>query len=767
MHYKTIIKNFLILSVFLFAGQSVKAAHIVGGDVYYTFVRFNSDSSRVTYRIDINMYRDKFSDGAPFDAGAKFGIFRQNLNGTWSYFDERPLNPGPVSDVPATDDPCVDEPSNVGVEETQYSFEYTFEVINTAYMIAYQRCCRNNSISNIFDPGDTGAAFSVVISSEAMRLGNSSPQFREFPPIFICGNNPLDFDHSAADIDGDVIRYNFCAPKQAGGIVDAQTGGDLGCCDCVRPEPLGCLPDFDDVVFRPPFTSLQPLGGSPTVSIDPNTGLISGTPVIQGQFVVGVCAQEFRNGVLISEIRRDFQFNVVECIPQVIASFDYEIINDNTMNDECQMFEINSCGENTVFIKNDSQIPSEIFAYHWTFFNPDGSVLDDQDGGTELRDIEVTFPGIGQYDGVMILNEGTECSDTACFFVNIFPSIEADFEFEYDTCVAGTVQFTDLSFTGADQIESWSWSFEGREFSDDINPAFQFDEPGSHAVVLRVEDNNECVAEITKVIDYFPVPQLIVVEPTTFVGCSPADIFFSNLSTPIDESYDILWDFGDGNTSGEISPTHTYLEPGNYSVSIDIVSPVGCTTSASFDSWIRILQGPTADFDYSPDEPNNFTDEVRFTDLSSNAGAWQWDFAGLSTSFSQNPSYAFPDTGFYDVVLTVFHPITNCPDTMIQTVEIRPLVTLYMPNAFTPNNDNKNDDFRGKGYTAAISDYTMTIWNRWGELVFESNDPEEGWNGKVNNAGKNSPQGVYVYKVVYTDPRGNKKMLDGHLTLLR
>jgi len=90
-----------------------------------------------------------------------------------------------------------------------------------------------------------------------------------------------------------------------------------------------------------------------------------------------------------------------------------------------------------------------------------------------------------------------------------------------------------------------------------------------------------------------------------------------------------------------------------------------------------------------------------------------------------------------------------------------------MPNAFTPNNDGENDDFKGKGYIQAISDYSMNIFNRWGQLVFESSDPNIGWNGLLNNTGQASPQGVYVYKVSYRDPRGERKVLEGHLTLLR
>jgi gliding motility-associated-like protein len=90
-----------------------------------------------------------------------------------------------------------------------------------------------------------------------------------------------------------------------------------------------------------------------------------------------------------------------------------------------------------------------------------------------------------------------------------------------------------------------------------------------------------------------------------------------------------------------------------------------------------------------------------------------------------------------------------------------------MPNAFTPNNDGKNDEFKGKGYLQAISNFNLSIWNRWGQMVFETDNPTEGWNGQFGNSGAMSPQGVYVYKANYTDPRGEKKKVEGHVTLLR
>ncbi len=769
------LKGLIFIICFSFH-SSLNAAHIVGGEAHYTFLRFNSDTTEVTFRIEFLMYRDTEGNGANFDNpgdgnnGAVFGIWRQDDVGNWIFVDRlQNIDHGQIIRVTQEDDPCVEEDSDVGVEETNYVFDYTFPIVNTSYKVAYQRCCRNNSINNIREPGETGAVFDVEITAESQIQGNSSPQFNNFPPIFICQGLSLTFDHSATDPEGDILRYRFCAPFASGGTADVNTGGNRGCCDCVRPAPEICGPEFENAIFLPPYTPEAPLAGDPIVAIDPVTGQITGTPQTLGQFVVGVCVEEFRDGVLMSSIRRDFQFNVVPCTPTVIAEFAYEIVDQTGSSaNECDEFLINSCGEQTIEIINDSRLETSIFEYHWTFFFEDGTELDDIVGGAEVRDVQVTFPDIGAYSGQMILNEGSDCSDTACFVINIYPDIEADFESVYDTCIAGPVAFTDLSRTGAaGGLSEWEWNFMDGNLGFDANPEHQFDSPGDYLVQLTATDVNGCTATRVRNVDWKPIPNLIIVEPSSFIGCNPAEIFFNNLSSPIDSTYDITWDLGDGNFSNEISPTHVYEEPGVYSVSVQIVSPFECETSEDFPSWIRILEGPDADFAFSPDEPNNFNSTVSFTDLSTSADNWIWNFNNEATANVQNPTYTFQDTGIQEVKLTVFHPVTNCPDTITKLIDVRPLVRYFMPNAFTPNNDAQNDVFLGNGFYDGLSDFNFTIWNRWGEQVFQSNDPREGWNGQKNNNGQQSPQGVYVYKVSYTGPRGEREALDGHVTLLR
>jgi gliding motility-associated-like protein len=426
-----------------------------------------------------------------------------------------------------------------------------------------------------------------------------------------------------------------------------------------------------------------------------------------------------------------------------------------------QNFLINSCGENTLTFNNNSFDIANIRSYDWEFVSGD-VVLTSTD-----RNATITFPGVGKFDGTMIINKGTECADTAMVSVNIFPSITADFTFDYDTCIAGPVVFNDQSTSDAGPIVDWEWEFgDGNSVLSTKDPSYQYNSPGDFLARVTVTDNNQCTDQIDKIVSWKPVPSLIIIEPTTFIGCKPADIFFNNLSNPIDSSYIIEWDFGDGNKSDEISPSHVYSETGIYDVRIDITSPFGCTTFRNYRDWIKVEPSPTADFNFTPDEPTIFSKDVTFTDASIDAVGWLWVFGQSGISLDQNPTFTFPDTGVYKIDLIVVNDV-SCTDTMTQIIDIKPFVTYHLPNAFTPNNDASNDEFLGLGISNSISDFRMTIFSRWGEEVFSSKDPSLGWNGRKNNNGEDSPSGVYVYNVEYLDPRGERVFKRGHLTLVR
>lgn len=748
----------LALLVLLSCPVSLLAKHIIGGDITYEYVSDAGANSKV-WRFTMKIYRDCNGGGAPFDSDASIAIYKGTYTNNTLY-DDFAINFNDFTKLIPDTPQCVTQIPNVCVQEAVYVFERTLPIsaLNESYFVVYQRCCRNESITNIITPGSIGATYMVELTRDAQLANNNSPVFKNFPPIIICNNFPIDFDHSAIDQEGDLLLYEFCAPLEGGGPL--LQFPDLSSCIGAKPTP-SCGPPFDNVIFiTPTYSPGAPMGGNPVVSINQITGLITGTPKLIGQFVVGVCVKEFRGGQLLSVIKREFQFNVTNCTPDV-----YTKIETDSISFALDKYVIKSCGAKTVQFDNQSGKLDNIDAFRWEFDMLGATVTDDVNWSPAF-----TFPDTGIYHGLLILNpDGGQCSDTANITVRIYPEVKADFSYAYDTCVAGPVAFTDLS-SGEGTVNFWQWKFgvPGAPLSNEQNPSYLYGIPGNHPVTLLVVDQNICSDKETKIINWFPAPPLIVIRPDSYLGCAPADIFFDNLSTPIDNTYKVEWDFGDGGTSsGVISPTHLYTEPGIYDVKVAITSPIGCYIDKTFLNLIRVEPSPTAAFTFDPkDGLTTFNNSVTFTDQSTGAAHWNWQLGPDYTTLQQNPTYAFPDTGVVNIRLIVTHP-EGCKDSAFAQLDIRPEIFWYMPNAFTPNADSKNESFLGKGFLEGATNFTMSIWNRWGEKVFETNDPLEGWNGRQKNIGGMSPAGVYVYLVSFTGPRGEGHEYKGYATLVR
>lgn len=749
---------FALLTLLFFLPDIAFSMHIIGGEITYECLGDAPNNSK-RYRFIMKIYRDCLGSGADYDNPAEMAIYRGTPGGTvfTTVQNFKVSNPIITNLVPVPPE-CIAQIPNVCVQQAIYTFERVLPVLaDESYFIVYQRCCRNLTISNLINPGDVGATYAMELTAAAQSVCNDSPVFKNFPPIIICKDFFLDFDHSATDSDGDQLVYDFVAPLQGGGPLLQPPA--LTSCEGAKPTPP-CAPPFENVIFAPPYSLANPMGGNPVVDINSVTGLITGTPNTQGQFVVGVRVREFRNGVLLSELRRDFQFNVADCEPTVLANIEtdsFKIVGS-------KKFAIKSCGENTVEFQNLSVDQSKITSWEWRFDLQNGNIFSE----TQNWNATVPFPDTGFYTGLLILNPNSECGDTAFISVDIFPKVTASFAYDYDTCIAGPVIFTDQSF-GDGTIDRWDWRFgvPGGQ-STEQDPEYQYPIPGDHPIRLRVTDENICSDDTIQVIEWFPVPPLIIIEPSSYLGCAPALIFFDNLSTPIDDSYDIVWSFGDGTTLEDtISPTHLYTEPGAYDVSVAITSPIGCFTSANFPNLIRVEPSPIADFECDPDTLlTNFNNTVHFIDKSIDAAHWNWQLDRFKTTIEQSPTFTFPDTGLVKVRLIVTHA-EGCKDSMIKYLDIRPVVLWHMPNAFTPNGDGLNDGFLGKGFLEGATNYNMTIWNRWGELVFETTNPDEEWNGRAQNTGGMSPAGVYVYLVTFTGPRGEPFEFRGFATLVK
>ena len=201
------------------------------------------------------------------------------------------------------------------MQATTYKTIVDLPSIPGGYIIAYQRCCRNSSLNNVINPLESGSTEWIAITEEALALKNSSPRFITWPDVYICANKPLIFNHSASDTDGDSLVYKICNPFDGASFQFPQ------------PQPPAS-PPYNLVQFKSPYSISDLMGGVP-LQINPNSGIITANPNLVGQFLIGICVEEYRNGRLISTVRRDFQYNVRICLPPIIVNFTPEV------NDPC------------------------------------------------------------------------------------------------------------------------------------------------------------------------------------------------------------------------------------------------------------------------------------------------------------------------------------------------------------------------------------------------------------------------------------------------
>lgn len=243
-----------------------------------------------------------------------------------------------------------------------------------------------------------------------------------------------------------------------------------------------------------------------------------------------------------------------------------------------------------------------------------------------------------------------------------------------------------------------------------------------------------------------PIPELVLTADTT-LGCDPFTVRFSVLDTTGGATVD--WSFGDGLTHPGPPAVvgHSYTNPGVYDVHVLVHWPNGCDDDSTYQNMITVATVPIADFVWTKDPTDIFEPLIHFDETSGTyATGWIWDFAGLDTAHGPSVEHLFPnDVGRSYPVQLVVSNYLGCTDTVMHEVEVQDVFLVYVPTGFTPDGDGLNEEFRVSGNDIAPDDFSLMVFDRWGEKIFESNDRAIGWDGKLG--GSPVPSGVYAWKL--------------------
>ncbi len=626
---------FLIAFLFLLNTTKVSATHVVGGEMTYRCLGNNE------YEITLRVYRDCFFGDldAFFDSTASVGIFdANNLLVDTLNIPYTGINDTLEVELP---DSCLQIPSTICVHTTIYKDTVTLLPSSGGYTIAYQRCCRNATVQNIFDPLETGATFSVRISELALQECNTGAQFGDWPPIFVCVNDPIVWDHSAFDPDGDSLVYSLCTPLSGGTLL-------MG-----MPQPPAA-PPYNTVVWKdPPYNLDNLMGGPDPLKIDAQTGELTGTPNVIGQFVVGVCVEEYRDGELISILRRDFQYNVGIC-GEVTAAIDAP---------DAQ------CDELEVEFDNNSQFSNDFL---WEFNDPGNP------GATSTAfSPTYTFSDTGTYIINLIAEPGSPCADTTQHELFLQTnSLTADLTAEILEC-GDTISVTgiDLSNDPVSPVNGWFWelTYGATTLTSTLEqPTFQFPRvDGEVTLSLTARSANGC--EQTASLSFFVDP----------VG--PFDLLQDSFCICLGESIPInpnfvadfqyTWTPSDGlSATNTPNPTANPDESTTYTVLVEDADN-NCSIERTVFVQVKQLQ---LDFDQQL-SCDGLT--VAFINTTIDGEAYRWDFGDTTTNADTstliNPVYTYPDTGLYTVRLISQRnaPCIN-EDTLERTLDLTRPVAL-------------------------------------------------------------------------------------------
>jgi len=395
--------------------------------------------------------------------------------------------------------------------------------------------------------------------------------------------------------------------------------------------------------------------------------------------------------------------------------------------------------------------------YTWTAVPADPTLTGQENSPnplvTPLANTNYTLLGI----------DANGCESSGMVGVTVKERMLSDFSLsDVSACEGAPLEIT---YTGNGQNwATYAWDFDGgvTTTTGQGPHSVTWTGPGTRNVSLTVTQSG-CISQPVSLqvqVNALPVADF---SAGLKEGCVPLMVSFSDLSanTVSGTTYD--WDFGGIAASASQNPSQEFTLPGKYDISLIVTNPGSCISQKSLVAYVDAWPVPQASFEASPWETSMKNPVISFTSTSQGDNlTYLWNTGDGNTYDTPDFTHTYADSGYYQVMLAVTNDF-GCVSEFENQVFISPRYMLRVPSAFTPNSDGNNDRFTIKGN--GVKEFSISIYNRWGSLIFFSNNIDVSWDGKVN--GQPADKGIYVYHTYFRDDNDEVSEKNGYITLLR
>jgi gliding motility-associated-like protein len=347
----------------------------------------------------------------------------------------------------------------------------------------------------------------------------------------------------------------------------------------------------------------------------------------------------------------------------------------------------------------------------------------------------------GTYSVIAISDAYCNGAATGSADVDNYPPLQVTLSAASSVCPGAPAVLTANASGGDNAPYTYTWSAPGSGSSITVSPSTE--------TSYFVTADDACTGTVSDTITISMLPAPVVAFSSNVTsGCAPLCINLTESSTmPGGTITSWAWSMGTGSSTVQ-NPSHCYDAAGLYSIGLTVTGNNGCTSTYTNNNMITVNALPEANFTI-PEVISIIQPSVQFNNTSLNAVTWSWDFGDVNdplnnTSTQENPSHTYSQPGVYCAMLYVKNA-AGCMDTVEYCVTVEPEFTFYIPGAFSPNGDGLNDYFSGKGEN--ITEYEMSIYDRWGNLLFYSDDLNKQWDGMVKGGKEALLMDVYVYNI--------------------